>query len=130
MLLSAGARGAPFLQHLLPALQPCDANAFNKDLFPLIHALGMAHATGRSRAAPMTLSLSLAVLLTDISTRVKIELISDNEVKARNIDVETYNRVVELSGFVESKDEAPRAITLARNLDGVKSVKDGMHVRQ
>jgi osmotically-inducible protein OsmY len=37
---------------------------------------------------------------------------------------------VELSGFVESKDEAQRAITLARNLDGVKSVKDGMHVRQ
>jgi osmotically-inducible protein OsmY len=97
-----------------------------------------------------TLSLSIAVLLTlagcagndtqrstgqyvddkTISTRVKTALISDKEVKARNIDVETYKGVVELSGFVDSKDEAERAIILARNVDGVKSVKDDMHIRQ
>jgi osmotically-inducible protein OsmY len=97
-----------------------------------------------------TLSLSTALLLTlagcagnatqrstgqyvddkTISTRVKTALINDKDVKARNIDVETYKGVVELSGFVESKDEAERAVILARNVDGVKSVKDDMHVRQ
>jgi osmotically-inducible protein OsmY len=97
-----------------------------------------------------TVSLSIAVLLTlagcagndtqrstgqyvddkTISTRVKTALISDKEVKAGNIDVETYKGVVALSGFVESKSEAERALTLARNVNGVKSVKDDMHIRQ
>jgi osmotically-inducible protein OsmY len=97
-----------------------------------------------------TLSLSSAVLLTlagcagngmqrstgqyvddkTISMRVKTALISDKEVKARNVDVETYKGVVELSGFVESRDEAERAVSLAQKVDGVKSVKDDMHVRQ
>jgi osmotically-inducible protein OsmY len=97
-----------------------------------------------------TLSLSIAVLLAlagcagsdtqrstgqyvddkTISTRVKTALISDKQVKARNIDVETYKGVVELSGFVESRDEAVRAVSLAQQVDGVKSVKDDMHVRQ
>lgn len=96
------------------------------------------------------LSLSIAMLLTlagcagsdtqrstgqyvddkTISTRVKTALISDKQVKARNIDVETYKGVVELSGFVESRDEAVRAVSLAHQVDGVKSVKDDMHVRQ
>jgi hyperosmotically inducible protein len=92
----------------------------------------MAHAIGPIACSANDPSLSLAVLPRRRRRAVtsRPELISDNEVKARNIDVETYDGVVELSGFVESKDEAQRAITLARNLDGVKSVKDGMHVRQ
>lgn len=65
-----------------------------------------------------------------ISTQVKTALISDEQVKARNIDVETYKGVVSLSGFVESKSEAERAVALAHKVDGVKSVKDDMHVRQ
>jgi hyperosmotically inducible periplasmic protein len=67
---------------------------------------------------------------TTLSTRVKTALIGDEQVKARNIDVETYKGVVSLSGFVESRGEAERAVQLAQNVDGVKSVKDDMHVRQ
>jgi len=43
-----------------------------------------------------------------ISTKVKTALINDEQVKARNIDVETYKGVVALSGFVDSSSEAPQ----------------------
>ena len=61
--------------------------------------------------------------------RVKTALIDDEQVKARNIDVEAYKGVVSLSGFVDSKSEADRAVLLAQKVDGVKSVNDDMHVR-
>ena len=65
-----------------------------------------------------------------LTARVKTALIGDEQVKARNIDVDTYKGVVSLSGFVESRGEAERAVTLAQKVDGVRSVKDDMHVRQ
>ena len=65
-----------------------------------------------------------------ISTQVNAKLIADKNIKSSQIDVTTYNGVVQLSGFVESKDQAQRAIVLAQQVDGVKSVKDDMHLRQ
>lgn len=65
-----------------------------------------------------------------VTARVKTALIGDEQVKARNIDVETYKGVVSLSGFVDTRTEAERAVVLAQKVDGVKSVKDDMHVRQ
>jgi osmotically-inducible protein OsmY len=65
-----------------------------------------------------------------ISTKVKTALINDEQVKARNIDVETYKGVVALSGFVDSSSEADRAVTLAQKVEGVQSVKNDLHVRQ
>ena len=65
-----------------------------------------------------------------ITASVKTKLIGDEQVKARDINVETYKGVVSLSGFVESKAEANEAVALAQEVDGVKSVKDDLHVRQ
>ena len=65
-----------------------------------------------------------------ISTKVKTALISDDQIKARNIDVETYKGVVALSGFVESASEADHAVSVAQKVDGVQSVKNDLHVRQ
>ena len=65
-----------------------------------------------------------------ITSSVKTKLIADEQVKARNINVETYNGVVSLSGFVESKAEANQAVALAGQVEGVKSVKDDLHIRQ
>jgi osmotically-inducible protein OsmY len=36
---------------------------------------------------------------------------------------------VQLSGFVESDEARSRALKLARDIDGVKNVKDAMEVR-
>jgi hypothetical protein len=65
-----------------------------------------------------------------ITSQVKTKLIADEQVKARDINVETYKGVVSLSGFVESKSEANQAVALAEQVEGVKSVKDDLHVRQ
>ena len=70
-----------------------------------------------------------AVVLMAIPGPPVMDAETSEQVKARNIDVETYKGVVSLSGFVESKSEAERAVTLAQKVDGVKSVKDDMHVR-
>jgi hyperosmotically inducible protein len=65
-----------------------------------------------------------------ITASVKTKLIGDEQVKARDINVETYKGVVSLSGFVESKAQASQAVALAGQVEGVKSVKDDLHVRQ
>jgi len=65
-----------------------------------------------------------------ISTRVNAALLADKDIKSSQIDVTTYNGVVQLSGFVESPEQKQRAILVAQKVDGVKSVKDDMHLRQ
>lgn len=65
-----------------------------------------------------------------ISTRVNAALLADKEIKSVPIGVTTYNGVVQLTGFVESPAQAQHAVVVAQKVDGVKSVKDDMHVRQ
>ena len=63
-----------------------------------------------------------------ITTSVKNRLVSDDLVKARNIDVDTADRVVTLSGEVESSAEEAQALQLARNTEGVANVVDRIEV--
>jgi hyperosmotically inducible protein len=65
-----------------------------------------------------------------ITAQVKTKLIDDEVVKARNINVETYKGVVQLTGFVESRAEANQAVALAEQVEGVMSVKDDLLLRQ
>jgi osmotically-inducible protein OsmY len=64
-----------------------------------------------------------------LSARVNAALLADKNVKSSQIDVTTYNGVVQLSGFVESQDVAQRAVVVAQNVDGVKSVKNDIRLR-
>ncbi|HEY6598179.1 MAG TPA: BON domain-containing protein [Pseudomonadales bacterium] len=64
-----------------------------------------------------------------ITTKVKAALISDSDTKARHIEVETFRGVVQLSGFVESENERQQAITEAKKVSGVKSVRDNLALR-
>jgi hyperosmotically inducible periplasmic protein len=63
-----------------------------------------------------------------ISTSVKSKLVADDVVKARNIDVDTKDRVVTLTGTVQSPTEENRALEIARNTKGVADVIDRMSV--
>ena len=47
---------------------------------------------------------------------------ADDSVKASDIDVHTKDGVVTLSGTVSSKAQADRAIAIAKEAEGVKSV--------
>lgn len=67
---------------------------------------------------------------TVITGKVKAALVADPELKATEIKVDTYKGAVQLSGFVSSADHIPKAVQLVRGIEGVKSVKNDMAVKQ
>ena len=64
-----------------------------------------------------------------ITASVKAAIYNDPMLKVGQISVETYKGVVQLSGFVDSKQAAARAVELARSVKGVTSVKDSLVVK-
>ena len=65
-----------------------------------------------------------------IASKVKTELIANEETKARNIEVEVYQGVVQLSGFVETESSKKMAGDIARRVEGVVSVKNDLIIRK
>jgi hyperosmotically inducible protein len=63
-----------------------------------------------------------------VTSAVKAKFLADTTVKGLNIDVDTANGMVTLNGNVASRAEAQRALTIARNTDGVKGVHDNLTV--
>lgn len=64
-----------------------------------------------------------------ITASVKARMIENKDVAGTSISVETLNGTVMLSGFAKSANEKSTAETLARKVDGVKSVKNEITVR-
>ena len=64
-----------------------------------------------------------------MTARIKERLMEDPLTKAHVIKVETFRGIVELSGFVETDQVRTRAVELARDVSGVKRVRDAMDVR-
>jgi osmotically-inducible protein OsmY len=64
-----------------------------------------------------------------VTAKVKAALLKDPDVKALQVHVETYNGVVQLSGFVDKPEQISRAAEVAKGVEGVKSVKNDLNVR-
>ena len=64
-----------------------------------------------------------------ITTKVKSALAADKQVKATEVNVETFKGRVQLSGFVSSNAAMDQAITVTRGIQGVTSVDNGMRIR-
>jgi hypothetical protein len=64
-----------------------------------------------------------------LTGKIKAKMALDDTVKAAAIDVETDGGVVMLKGTVRSQAERTRAAQLARETDGVTSVRDHLVVR-
>ena len=64
-----------------------------------------------------------------ITTQIKSRFVENKEVDASSIRVETLNGTVMLSGFSKSALEKSTAETIARKVNGVKSVKNEIVVR-
>jgi len=64
-----------------------------------------------------------------ITTKVKSALMADADVKSFDIKVETSKGVVQLSGFVDNQGQIDRAITVAKGVEGVKSVDNKMNIK-
>lgn len=66
---------------------------------------------------------------TAITTKVKAGIFAEPDLKSMAIHVETEKGVVMLSGFVESKAEAAKAVKVAKSIEGVTSVKSAIKVK-
>jgi hyperosmotically inducible periplasmic protein len=64
-----------------------------------------------------------------ITAAVKARFVEDKSVDAVAISVETLNGTVQLSGFAKTEKEKMQAESIARDVKGVKSVRNGIIVR-
>jgi len=64
-----------------------------------------------------------------ITAGVKAALLGDASLKASEIDVDTDQGVVRLSGFVSSADDVAAAAAAARTVQGVRSVRNELRLK-
>jgi hyperosmotically inducible protein len=64
-----------------------------------------------------------------ITTQVKARMVENKDVDAGAIKVETLNGTVMLSGFAKNATERSTAESIARNVNGVKTVKNEIAIR-
>lgn len=57
-----------------------------------------------------------------ITTKVKADLLVDDQTKGLDINVSTTNGVVTLAGRLDSAAQVDKAVSIARGIKGVKSV--------
>ena len=63
------------------------------------------------------------------TSEIKAKLLADDIVPSRKVKVETTNGVVQLSGTVEKEAQSERAESIAKAIEGVKSVKNDLTVK-
>lgn len=64
-----------------------------------------------------------------ITAKVKTAFVQSKEVSATNIQVETFKGNVQLSGFADSNREIERASEIAREVAGVRSVRNDIRLK-
>jgi hyperosmotically inducible periplasmic protein len=64
-----------------------------------------------------------------ITTLVKSRMLEDKQVAGTSISVETLNGTVMLSGFAKSATERATAERIARDVNGVKAVRNEIAIR-
>lgn len=93
----------------------------------LLAALTLCSVAGCATDSP-----AAAVRQTDdagITAGVKAALLGDASLKANEIDVDTDQGVVRLSGFVSSADDVAAAAAAARTVRGVRSVRNELRLK-
>ncbi len=88
----------------------------------------MSKWAGFVSAAALLFTVACGQTDAGITTAVKTKLAADDTVKAYQVDVDTSNKVVTLSGDVETMAQKEHAVTIARNTDGVTDVIDQLRV--
>ena len=65
-----------------------------------------------------------------ITTKVKAALLAEPGIRSYQISVETFKGVVQLSGFVDTQQQKSKAGEIVWSVDGVRSVKNNILVKQ
>ena len=66
---------------------------------------------------------------TVVTAKVKAAIFNEPTLKSAEINVETFKGVVQLSGFVNSREDVNKAVAVAREVPGVTSVKNDMRLK-
>jgi osmotically-inducible protein OsmY len=64
-----------------------------------------------------------------ITTKVKNAIFQEATLKTFQINVKTYQRVVQLSGFVDSLQSVAKAGEVARNVENVEKVENDLIIK-
>ena len=65
-----------------------------------------------------------------VTAKVKTALAESPDVKAHEVNVETYRGVVQLNGFVDSSSQRSAATQVASTISGVKDVRNNLEVAE
>jgi hypothetical protein len=82
--------------------------------------------TATTPATTTTGTAGQAVDNAALTTRVKSALLADDQVKGTQINVDSANGVVTLTGTVDNPAHIDRAVELARQVDGVQRVENNL----
>jgi hyperosmotically inducible protein len=99
-----------------------------KRVFAVLLAIVFASALGCAGSATQE---STGEYVTDswITTKVKAALAEDPNVKATEVNVETFKGSVQLSGFVSTQAAMYQAVRVANGIKGVTSVRNDMRIK-
>ena len=99
-------------------LSACASN-YDRDGTDVVHE-GQSSGSDTDRSTAQTMDDST------ITMKVAAKLTASGDVDKKDINVQTYNGVVQLSGFADNQREKDRAGEIARTVDGVRSVKNNI----
>jgi osmotically-inducible protein OsmY len=100
----------------------------SNDWFALLVAL-MGFTLAACISVPRQQSAEEAIDDGVVTAKVQAALFEDPVTSPHRISAETFKGMVQLRGFVESDTVRERAVQLARNVRGVKGVRDALEVR-
>lgn len=99
-----------------------------KTVSALIFAVFMVSVAGCASTAK-TEGTAEYVDDTVLTAKVKTAIFAEPTLKSSEINVETFKGIVQLSGFVNSQGDINKAVQVARDVKGVKSVKNDMRAK-
>jgi osmotically-inducible protein OsmY len=104
-------------------------NAARRALLGMVAALALVACASTESEAPKRDTGEFASDAT-LTARVKSAIATDVGARtAAAINIETYRGVVQLTGFVDSSEQASRAEAAAKKVDGVRSVKNDVRIK-
>lgn len=98
-------------------------------LLPLVFLAGLAFSSAGCSATATRQSTGEYIDDTALTAKVKTALITDETVKAFDVQVETFKGAVQLSGFVDSEAQRSRAEQVARGVSGVNNVVNNIQLK-
>ena len=79
--------------------------------------------------APATTTVGTELDDSVMTTAVKAALLTEASLNSMDVMVETRKGEVQLSGFINSKEDMNKAVELTRSVKGVESVKNDMRMK-